>query len=44
MEANNNLANQSYIGDRLKGDATNDPIEIDADNWASSFIGGDCGC
>lgn len=44
MEENHNLDNSGYLGSRLSGNGTNEPIEIDADKWATSFIGGDCGC
>ncbi|WP_027159875.1 RHS repeat-associated core domain-containing protein [Methylobacter luteus] len=46
MEANNSFYKQdpNYVRDRLSGNATTHPGEIDADNWASNFINGDCGC
>jgi len=44
MPTNREMVSSSYIGNRLLGDATSDPSEIDADEWARDLINGICTC
>ena len=41
---NQQMTSPSYIENRLRGDATSDPSEIDADKWARDIINGICTC
>ena len=44
MPENDALFTKGYIGDSITGSAEKHQMEIDADNWANSFLGGNCAC
>jgi RHS repeat-associated protein len=44
MSENNALSSSGYTGDRLTGNGSAHPMEVDADQWAQQFMDDGCSC